>query len=287
MKGKVITALLFGLTLFGCGTWNVVRQSTVDFKVTTAGFTDEYSGITVGYAGECHYTTDGGADWKMASNASWCRFGLEIVDRNVAIHCGNAGHVGFSGDGGKSWKLAKNFGDMEPNQCRYLSFPEEKTGWIASARKLAFTSDAGSGWNEIALPQGIGGIESIDLWAAGNGCILDNKLDVYFTGDGGKTWEKETVLTNIQGISREIKRAPAMAMRFLTRNKGMVVLQSTIDDKTRLYAINTSDGCKTWKEEEIPVTIYKGSVLFLSRDATFLTVCNLANGITVIKRSNT
>jgi photosystem II stability/assembly factor-like uncharacterized protein len=285
MRNMLIVIILISAFLAACSKWNVVHQGEVDFKVTTAGFSDEKTGITVGYAGECHFTTDGGKDWDNADNKSWCRFGLEMVDNNVAIHCGNAGHVGFSKDGGKTWQLSTNFGDMEPQQCRYLSFPDQKTGWIASPNRLAFTIDEGAAWNELALPRGVGAIEAISLWAANNGCILDNKLDLYFTSDGGKSWENQKVQTDIEGIDRKIRRAPNTAMRFFDRNKGIIVFQVIAGEEIKLIALNTSDGGKSWVPEDIPAKLFGESVLFLSRDAKILTVYNEGNGIMVIKNN--
>jgi len=116
-----IAVIIISIFLSACSKWNVVCQSEIDFNVSAAGFNDENLVITVGYAGEVHYTTDGGKDWKSAENMSYCRFGLEIIDSKIAYHCGNAGHVGFSSNGGKTWQRTTDFGDMQPRQCRYLS----------------------------------------------------------------------------------------------------------------------------------------------------------------------
>jgi photosystem II stability/assembly factor-like uncharacterized protein len=287
MKNMLITLIVMGIALQGCSKWSVVRQSEVDFNVTIAGFSDEDKGITAGYAGECHYTTDAGKEWPKADNNSYCRFGLEIINNSAAYTCGNAGHVRFSDDGGKTWELVTNFGEMQPNQCRYLSFSDGKTGWIASVRLLAATTDQGSSWNELVLPEGRGGIKAIDTWAANQGCILDNKYDLYFTDDGGNTWERRTIQTGREGIDKKITPAPNTVMRFTDRNQGVIIVQAAVQDKTKLIEMRTTDGGKTWSEEEIPIEAFESSVLFLTRDARFLTVYDTVNGITVLKKAGT
>jgi photosystem II stability/assembly factor-like uncharacterized protein len=287
MKNMWVILIILGIVLQGCSKWSVVNQSKVDFKVTVAGFGDEDNGITAGYAGECHYTTDGGRTWQNGANNSYCRFGLEIINNSAAYHCGNAGHVRFSADGGKTWQPAADFGEMVPKQCRYLSFSDSKTGWIASARLLAVTTDQGASWKELALPEGIGGIKAIDTWSENHGCILDNKYDIYFTEDGGKTWERQNMQIHTEGIDKTIGRAPNTAMRFTDRNRGSIIALATPQEETKLIEISTTDGGKTWTEEKLPIGAFESSVLFFSRNASILTVYDVVNGITVIKKAGT
>src|SRR5512143_1438269 len=121
--------------------WQVAQKLTYTHAVYYAGFMNESFGMTVGYGGEVHYTNDGGASWPQAANSSKCRFGLEIVDDQVAWHCGNGGHVRKSTDGGKTWQAVADFGPSEPNQCRFLSFLDDTTGWAATPSQLAATND--------------------------------------------------------------------------------------------------------------------------------------------------
>ncbi|MBN1797350.1 MAG: hypothetical protein JW822_02155 [Spirochaetales bacterium] len=287
MKDMFITLMVLCVALQGCSKWSVVNQSEVDFKVTTAGFADENTGITVGYAGECHFTTDGGQNWPRGENESYCRFGLEIINNSAAFSCGNAGHVRFSADGGKTWQSVTDFGEMEPKQCRYLSFSDSKSGWIASAQVLAATTDQGSSWNELELPEGIGGIKAIDTWSADSGCILDNNYNLYFTEDGGRTWQQQKIQIHTEGIDKKVGRAPNTAMRFTDRNKGVIITMAIDNDETKLIEMSTTDGGKTWTEEKLPLETFESSVLFLTRNAKVLTVYDVVNGITVLKKAGT
>jgi photosystem II stability/assembly factor-like uncharacterized protein len=285
MRNVLLAIALTALFLTGCAEakWNVVHQIKGNFVAHLAGFRDENTGLTVGPGGQCFFTANGGVAWDHADNRSFCRFGLEIVNDQAAVHCGNAGQVGFSSDGGKSWKLVADFGDVEPNQCRYLSFPDEKTGWIASPQRLAVTVDKGSAWRELTLPPGAGSVMAISLWAADHGCLLDNNFDLYFTGDGGKTWQRQKVQVATQGIARNISLAPNTAMRFRDENNGVIICQVVAGKESKLVSLGTSDGGKTWTEEPIPVKTAEESALFLSRDTKFLTVFNKTDGIIVIK----
>jgi photosystem II stability/assembly factor-like uncharacterized protein len=282
----LIIGIFLCIFLSACSKWSVSAQAPVEQKVTLAGFQDPLHGITVGYAGQVYYSEDGGKDWNQAVNHSMCRFGLEIIDADTAIHCGNGGDVGVTTDGGKTWQAAAKFGGMEPYQCRYLSFADSKNGWIASAGKLASTNDLGGTWNEITLPQGIGGIKAIDLRSAMDGCILDSNYILYFTNDGGKTWHNEKILVEGVNLNKKVARAPSDAMRFTDKNHGIIITMATSGEDTRLIELNTSDGGKTWQSSEIPTAVYENSTLYLSKDTATLTIYDFADGIKVLTRNN-
>lgn len=285
MRRIFTIAIIVSIILSACSKWNVVRQNEIDFNVNATGFNDENHGITVGYAGEVHYTADGGKDWNSGDNKSYCRFGLEIIDSNIAYHCGNAGHVGFSKDGGKTWRRTTSFGEMQPRQCRYMSFADRKTGWIAAPERLASTSDEGYTWNEIALPKEAGSIKAISVWSAHEGCILDNNYTLYFTSDGGETWQNQTMHIESEGINKKIPLVPNTAMRFFDKDTGTIIAIATTAEATKLLEISTADGGKTWTEEEIPVSVFEESTIFLSRDGNTLTLFDTAEGIRVLKRA--
>jgi len=285
MRRIFTVAIITSIILSACSKWNEVHQSEIDFKVSAAGFNDENHGITVGYAGEVHYTADGGKDWNSGDNKSYCRFGLEIIDSNIAYHCGNAGHVGFSKDGGKTWQRKTSFGDMVPRQCRYMSFVDQKTGWVAAPSRLASTSDGGYTWSEIVLPKEAGSIKAISVLSAHEGCILDNNYMLYFTNDNGKTWQNQSVKIQSEGINKKVSSVPNTAMRFFDRDTGIIIAMATTDQNTKLLEMSTTNGGKTWTEEEIPVSVFEESTIFLSRDGNTLTLFDRGEGMRVLKRA--
>jgi photosystem II stability/assembly factor-like uncharacterized protein len=253
--------------------WQVIATSTYKHAVSYAGFMDGSFGITVGYAGEIHYTTDGGATWPMANNTSWCRFGLEIVDDQVAWHCGNGGHVRKSTDGGRTWKVVTDFGGNEPNHCRFLSFLDDTTGWAATPSQLAVTNDGGETWQEIALPDGIGLVTAIELLTPQTGYLLGSNGNLYVTTDGGQSWTVQA-LDFMKNAFIAKMPSPLAAMRFTDAKHGMVVLpRGNADDGFYLWSAYTEDGGQTWQEDQVPVD--RGiPYLYLSRDASTLTVLN-------------
>lgn len=263
--------------------WQVVGTSNYRHSVYYAGFTDESMGITVGYAGEVRYTTDSGATWKVASNNSKCRFGLEIVDEQTAWHCGNGGHVRVSTDGGKSWKAVSNFGPNEPSQCRYLSFLDATTGWAATPGILAGTSDGGQTWQEIALPDGILSIIAIELISPQVGYVLGSSGSLYATTDGGATWTSQAPDFLKDAFVGKMA-SPLAAIRFTDGQHGMIVLsRGNADDGFYVWSAYTEDGGTTWREDQ--VTFERGlPFIYLSRDGSTVTVLNnVAKQMTILK----
>jgi photosystem II stability/assembly factor-like uncharacterized protein len=257
------------------GSWQTVRSLENYPYINIAGFNTPDTGIALGYAGEVHYTTDGGQTWPIAENSSLCIFGLEIVDSTTAWHCGNGGDIRVSSDGGKTWQAAGSFGYNEPNHCRYMSFLDATTGWAASPSKLGRTGDGGKTWTELTLPEGIQKIASIDLRSPSIGYILDSTGAIFITQDGGMTWSPSS-LDLASGVSLSIDPAPRSALRFVDSQHAVIVY--TTKDR-QLWSAWTADGGNTWEREQLEK---KGALpaVFLSRDGKTLTI-TWANEITV------
>jgi len=47
-------------------TWKELSRSTIEHRANYAGFLSDTYGLTIGYAGEIHYTSDGGKTWPTA-----------------------------------------------------------------------------------------------------------------------------------------------------------------------------------------------------------------------------
>jgi photosystem II stability/assembly factor-like uncharacterized protein len=286
MKIPVLIALLGALALSaGCAAppeadeppedvlepWRIVAESALDNSVHYSGFLNESFGIAVGYAGEIHYTTDGGASWPQAENQSWCRFGLEIVDEQVAWHCGNGGHVRVSTDGGRTWQQAANFGPNAPAHCRFLSFLDATTGWAATESLLAATTDGGRSWQEIALPEDVDLIMAIELRTATDGYLLDSSGRLLVTADSGSSWEaRDLDFTADAYLAR--MGSPIAAVRFVDADHGMIVLsRGDAEQGYFVWSAYTRDGGATWQHDQ--VTTERGiPLVFLSRDASTLSV---------------
>jgi photosystem II stability/assembly factor-like uncharacterized protein len=258
--------------------WQVVAESTISHKATVVGFNDASFGITAGYAGELHYSRDGGASWPRAVNNSYCRFGLEIVDDQVAWHCGNAGHVRRTLDGGKTWRPVTGFGPGEPAHCRFLSFVSDTTGWAATRVLLGTTTDGAQTWNERALPEGIGNIAAIAVYAPGQGYLLDASGALFASTDDGVTWAALPAV-DLGGLSIRESTSPTVALRFFDAQNGLLVVSAIKDSAGVMAAFRTADGGQTWTSEVLPVPF---GTPFLSRDGRTLTIYLAPSKITVI-----
>jgi len=255
------------------GSWKLVRKSSYAHPVTLAGFLNDTFGLTIGYDGEVHYTTDGGQTWPTAKNESFCRFGLDIVDENVAWTCGNRGNVRLSTDGGRTWKAVADFGPSEPRQCRYLSFLDAKTGWAATPYEIGATTDGGQTWSEIALPKGSAEIMGMTLRTATSAFLLDKAGTFFRTVDGGQTWVGRPLgLAEKEYLSFDT--APKAVMRFTDAEHGGLVF--TLITGTIVY-MRTDNGGETWKRETIPGLDGTNSYFYLAPDGKTLTITDSPN----------
>jgi photosystem II stability/assembly factor-like uncharacterized protein len=196
--------------------WAEVAHSAFNFQGYYAGFNNDQYGIVIGLAGQVEYTRDGGQTWNLAVNHSLCRFGLDIVDDNIAWHCGNGGNVGLSVDGGKTWTRMTNWGGSEPDgQCRYLSFADAASGWAATPQKLAQTVDGANSWQELPLAPSTTDILAVAFLSKDTGYVLDTNLRLNFTRDGGATWTDTDLKGAVNaGVALTVAKSPLAAMRF-------------------------------------------------------------------------
>jgi photosystem II stability/assembly factor-like uncharacterized protein len=249
-----------------------------------AGFYDDTHGITVGYSGEVHYTTDGGKTWPAGANQSLCRFGLDIVSAQVAWHCGNGG-IGLSSDGGKTWTNVKGtYSTSDTFPCHFLSFLDAKTGWAANDSDLARIDGGGDTWTAIELPSGLGGsIAAIDLRTATDGYVLDSAGTVWITADGGKSWTSKPL--GLTGGAIATAKQQLAGINFSDAAHGVVVARLA-GTTPELVALRTSDGGATWQTEQIGLTFGSGDdtvSLYLAHDGVSLTVVDTMNTITLLR----
>jgi hypothetical protein len=270
--------------------WETVRQISlpptglVQTPHNVVAFLDDRYGIMAGDWGETWYTVNGGADWtrgKGDDEVPGHRYGVDIYDRTHAWTCGHRGDIGYSDNGGVSWKRISKYGGAERESCRYLSFADSQTGWIASATLLGATDDSGVNWREIRLPSGIGVIAAISCIGKDTGFIFDadGKGTLWFTDDGGKKWTRHIVGLPYRCYPvLDIDTRSKTAMRFADRNHGVIVLNCV---KQRVIALATDDGGRSFTHETLPV---ENGGLYISRDCSYLTICGFENVVTVMKR---
>lgn len=264
--------------------WKTTSQFEVKHACTLAGFLNDSYGITVGYAGECHYTNDGGKTWPRAENRSLCRFGLEILDETYAWHSGNGGQVGASNDGGKTWNRVDGFGSGEPDHCRYISFVNARTGWIASDKVLGVTMDGGDNWTGVKLPERLTQISAIAGLSNEAVYLLDTGKTggiLFYTNDSGQHWSSLPLGLKEQCYPVASTSFPA-AMRFFDKEQGMIIVNCK---GYQLWELDTTDGGKTWHRNLIPGPKPAGS-LFLAPDGKTLTITGIDQKITVLSKKD-
>jgi photosystem II stability/assembly factor-like uncharacterized protein len=248
--------------------WIVVHELDVNHATTVAGFIDENFGITAGYAGETHYTTDGGQSWPKATNASMCRFGLDLVSKDLLWTVGNGGNVRVSTDQGQTWQAVTNL--VQPSS--YISFVDRQNGWAGYTGQVWGTSDGGQTWTEITIPKAAKDIvATLDLRTVNNGYLFTYTGLLYTTADGGKTWTSQKIDLGDRNFDLDV----IPALRFVDAQNGAVVLK--IKDGG-LIALKTADGGQTWQEEAVPVSGMEQGVIYLSHDGAMLTVTLAAVG---------
>ena len=256
--------------------WEIKQTENTKEKINMTGFFDENYGISGGYNGKIVYTKDGGKTWNDGANKSFCRFGIEILNKKVAYTCGNGGHITKTTDGGKNWSKKKSFGDMEPNQCRILSFVDEKLGMVASAESLAITEDGATSWAELNAPTDIIGLKL----TANNVCYILGKDNIIFISkDKGQTWDK----VEMHLPENTIYKTDLNSATFNMDENGKGELYCLNKDGG-IMSLSTTDNCKTWTSNPMPET--KGyEYIYLSKDAKTLTLNTLrGDAISVLIR---
>jgi hypothetical protein len=279
-------SILLLLTLLtGCastaGHWQVVTELNEHHNIMTAGFLDEKFGITGGVIGEMHYTSDGGQTWPNGVNESDCRYGMEIVDRQIAWTCGGMTQVRLSQDGGKTWQATANFGDYHTikTPCHSMSFHSDQSGWLANSEMFGSTEDGGQSWQIPPLPLEIQKIATLDSYTLNEGYLLDQEGVLFSTDDNGQHWRVVSKLP-LGEFSMPQSVYQMAAMRFSDAEQGLVIASLKHGETEKVEAFYTTDGGQTWTVEVIPV---KAGPPFLSPDGQLLTVITGANIITVLR----
>jgi photosystem II stability/assembly factor-like uncharacterized protein len=178
--------------------------------------------------------------------------------------------VGVSTDGAHTWKPVLDYG----NFCRQLSFLDASTGWLAGIDQLAMTRDGGMTWTPVHLPEDSQNIAAIALRTPTDGYLLDITGTLYITSDGGLTWSSHALPLNLGENKLPDHDTASSAVRFLDAEHGLVIVHEADDRHSQLIALSTSDAGQTWRQEvimeEAPILLS----VYLSHDASTLTVAD-------------
>lgn len=256
--------------------WKLVSETSVETKVNYAGFLNEMIGVTVGYAGETSYTSDGGEKWSKSSNVSACRYGLELYDESFIISSGNSGVNLVSKDQGRSWSYLGEFPLKSSSAFnRFLSILDTDNIYIGSMKSLGTSNDGGKTWQEIELPENCTKLTGMYFLTPETGYLLGGDGTLFKTVDSCKTWTTQTI--DLSGQSFANIKMPAATMNFQDEDHGIIVY---LTNTSQLCCIKTEDGGSTWESIEMPKA---SGAPYLSRDGKYLTLSSATKKISLFR----
>ena len=253
-------------------------KTQMTHPLTYGGFFNNSTAYTVGRSGSAFVSHNKGESFTYGKNTAACLFGLDIISENQAWACGNLGNIIVTVDGGKIWKKVNDFGPKEPNHCRYLSFLDQQTGWIASPKLLASTQDSGKTWEPIKLPEQDTKISAIFLRSKKEGYLFDDyKGNLYITADGGQNWL--TIATGEKAVQKQSQEGPTAIVRFKDTESGLIIFNNFSRDE-KWVLIWTENGGKSWNKSKIAIPM---GYIYLSKDNKIITITDSFGKMTAYK----
>lgn len=256
--------------------WKLVSESKVETSVHYAGFLNDSIGVTVGYEGEISFTEDGGKTWLKSTNVSYCRYGLDFYDESFLVSSGNGGVNLVSKDKGKNWSNLSDF-PLKNNSFynKFLSVIDTSNMYIGSLQSLGVSTDGGSSWKELQLPEGCTSLAGMYFITPEVGYLLGSDGILYKTKDSCTSWTSQAI--DIAGESIGYASMPTATMNFQDEDHGMLIYKT----KTGIYCLKTEDGGMTWDSIEMPKSTC--FTPYLSRDGQYLTLSSQSNDVCLYK----
>jgi photosystem II stability/assembly factor-like uncharacterized protein len=210
-------------------------------------------------------------------------------------------------DGGKTWQSSKPLNTANIPQSFFsptqIGFSDEKNGWLLAhlGRELDHdyiaiftTNDGGETWNRVVDPEqdnldmscvknGVTFLNGTNAWVAGDCSGVENSLYLYFSTNGGKTWEPVN-LTYPPGFGNVFQYSTtacgAMPPNFLDAKNGYMTVYCMFADsgQPQAWVYHTSNGGANWYPHTLP-TPY-GAVDFVNPKIGWWLGSKLANAST-------
>lgn len=218
--------------------------AAIDFLTPARGFLVTRGGVL-------RRTADGGRHWQVV-RAGLRLAAMSFLTPRRGFALSDRGRLLSTEDGGRTWSVLRRLRGAGRNFVGTFSFPTARDGWAASENRLFRTGDGGRTWRRLLSPCSrftlyIGGLSFLDarrgyLACGGQPATDMQAKDVYFTGDGGRTWHRRACLHFAQG-PRCRRGLPSVGhisgLDFRDVHVGLLVM-------VRGGVARTSDGGQRW-----------------------------------------
>jgi len=186
-------------------------------------------------------SADGGASWRAAAIVDGASFNDLAFAEGDAWAVGDGGLVLRSADGGATWAQLSPPTDR---QLRAVAAPAAGVAWVAGADStLLTTDDGGASWRRpLAPPDDLYCVEFLDTergWVGGGGPYGEGEAVVWYTTDGGASWESVSLPS--WGRVRDIDFVDAVTGWAVTEDWGVD------GDYAQGAVLGTRDGGATWE----------------------------------------
>jgi photosystem II stability/assembly factor-like uncharacterized protein len=242
-KGQIAFTLDDGVT------WKAASVPTSSDVVDTS-WTNQATGYALDTRGGLFRTANGGASWQTLSPgaATPASAVLALADNSTVLLVGPTG-VRRAISGGPFTAVAgRPVADAALNAGRLAG--GAIVAWGVGTRNLLLSTDKGSTWKSIKLPDGKRTrIRQVSFVNGSVGYVIDTSGRLWSTANAGRTW-------------RELISAGTSAMTglaFGTAANGFLTVPGFGGDSSDAYVLHTSDGGRSW----VPQAISAGFVVGL------------------------
>ena len=276
MKNTLLPAILIIIVSFKTtaqSPWEPVTSGTGE-TLTSLYFSDEQTGVVVGYGGVILKTTNGGVTWNPQYSGTTNRFyATFFTDAQTGWAVGDFGTIQHTVDGGTSWNPV--FSPASSADLRAVWFLNPNVGFITggfsgSTATIIKTTDGGATWNDIS-PNSYQVVYSIFFTSPSDGYARDYDGKMLKTTDGGTTWSEQTVSAN-----------NLHSIFFTDANTGYVAGGNVGSDSGVI--LKTTDAGLSWTEYAVPQG-FLTSITFLDANTGIATGGSVANNEAIILKT--
>jgi photosystem II stability/assembly factor-like uncharacterized protein len=248
--GVILRTMDGGKTWIRCG----APGSVPDFGPMGIGAVDSKVAWVVGSNGTIIHTEDGGKTWvQQASKTKAGLMKVAVVDRYnawiIGDHDNGYAVILRTSDGGLTWTRQGNTSTIKASGLIDVTAADNRTAWAVGTGPtvgctVLRTVDGGTSWQTqmkcaLAHMNGACAIDKYNAW------ITQDYGYVYWTSDGGKTWNKQYPDIATRGFW-------LMSVSAKTLKTAWVVGQSISGEGNILH---TTNGGLNWTEQLAPVNV--------------------------------